>query len=168
LIQICTFKEGNYTLFADVLMNSGLMGDQWLPICSKCQEEVQECCVDVELTLFPDEIGPFLKEDPSNLIEYEDGTFGYEKSGNCCFLSVDNKCQLQQSGITKPVDCLIYPINYKNGKIFIDNSCWAKNLISKQKAISYLNKKLEKFPFYNSIKYEERNSDVFITNLPVV
>ena len=142
---------------------SKLCGENWAPICVKCQEEVQECCKDVELTLFPDELDHFKARDPENLFEYVDGTFGYEKTGDCCFLTDEKQCELQLNNIKKPVDCLIYPVNYKNSKIFIDSSCWAKDLVSISEAITLLEEKLKKYPAYKKVKYEERNSDIFIT-----
>ena len=141
---------------------SGLLGDEWYSICKACHEEVKECCIDVELTLFPDEIKNFKEKDPTHLHEYEDQTFGYVKKGSCCFLTEDKRCQLQEEGITKPIDCLIYPLNYKNGNIFLDTSCWAKELLVENKAISTLYEKLNKYPHYKNVQYEESKSDVII------
>ena len=146
----------------------GLNGDNWLPICLKCHEEVNECCIDVELTLFPDEVENFLERDPVNYKNYHDGTFGYDKKGKCCFLLKDNKCELYVKGKTKPLDCLIFPINYKNGKVFIDNSCFAKHLINKKDAIRLLQEKLDTYPQYKETRYEVRESDEYVMELPII
>ena len=149
-------------------VSSGLCGNKWLPICFKCHAEVKECCIDVELTLFPDEIQPFINKDPDNVKEYNDDTFGYEKDGKCCFLTTEYKCELQENNIKKPLDCLIFPLNYKEGKAFIDNSCWGKHLIDKGSAISYLREKLKKFSHYKKVSYEISDSDEFIMDLPMM
>ena len=60
---------------------------------------------------------------------------------------------------------MIYPINYKYGKIFIDTSCWALEFISTQDAIAFLRKKLDIFPVYKQIRYEIRGCDEFVMDL---
>lgn len=147
--------------------NQNLCGNNWTPICSRCQLEVKECCRDVELTLFPDELEPFLERDPHNVSEYTNETFGYDKEGACCFLTDQFECELQLMGIPKPIDCLIYPLNYKNGKIYLDLSCWAKELLNKPEAIDLLQTKLKKYPQYATVDYELRDTDEFVMDLPV-
>lgn len=146
---------------------AGLCGSDWLPTCKKCQEEVKECCFDVELTLFPDEIKEFKLRDYNNFETYSDDTYGYEKEGKCCFLNEENFCELQLKENPKPIDCLIFPINYKNANIYLDESCWNKDLVSKEEAIDTLIEKLNKYPHYRSIKYEIRETDSFIMEIPV-
>ena len=141
--------------------NNGLCGNNWFSICKKCQEEVQECCRDLELTLFPDEVDLFLKADPKKVKKDKHGIYGYN-SDKCIFLLPSNECGLQKENITKPIDCIIYPLNYKNGKIYLDKSCWAKELLNIDSGIDKLNEKLTKYPAYKGVNYDVRRTDAFI------
>jgi hypothetical protein len=147
--------------------NTGLAGEKWFEICKLCQEEVKECCRNLEITLFPDELEFFRAHDPKHVTTYKDGTFGYETK-RCIFLLPSNECDLQKNGKPKPIDCIIYPLNFKNAKIFIDSSCWAKRLLNVEKAFSLVQQKLEKYPMYRNVQYEVRESDIFIQDIPVI
>lgn len=144
-----------------------LCGSNWESICRACQLEDEECCRDLEMTLFPDELAPFGKRDPEGVVEYEDGTFGYE-ADRCCFLMEDNRCELQVLGYPKPVDCLMFPINYKNGRLYLDMSCWATDLSDLNEARSVLYAKLERFPHYHTVEYGVQETDVELEVIPPV
>ena len=151
----------------DVKENSGLAGNQWFPICQKCQIEVAECCRDLEMTLFPDELELFQEYDHKHVKKYKDGTYGY-KTKRCVFLLDNNQCQLQKTGKEKPLDCIIYPLSFKNGKMFIDSSCWAKRLLDVEKASKLVEKKIVKYPHYQSVEYFIRDTDIFYKNIPLI
>ena len=148
----------------DVEKNSGLAGNEWFKICKDCQLEVKECCRDIELTLFPDEIDHFMQNDPKHFKKYKDGTFGYETK-RCIFLLPTNECQLQKTGKSKPLDCIIYPLSYKNGKIFLDSSCWAKRLLDIPKATKLVEEKIAKFPNYQTVEYLIRETDIYLRDI---
>lgn len=147
--------------------NSGLAGNEWFTICKKCQLEVKECCRDLEMTLFPDELTLFLEHDPKHVKKYKDGTYGYETK-RCIFLQPNNECQLQKTGKEKPLDCIIYPLSFKNGQLFIDTSCWAKRLLNLEKATELVERKIAKFPQYQGIEYEIRDTDIFYKEIRVI
>jgi len=146
--------------------NTGLNGTKWFEICKLCQVEIEECCRDLELTLFPDELEPFLKHDPKHVKKYKDGTYGYKRK-RCVFLTQNNECELQKAGIPKPLDCTIYPLSFKNEKMFIDSTCWAKRLLDVNKATSLVEDKIAKFPLYKTVQYEMRETDIYIKDIKV-
>ena len=150
----------------DLEKNSGLAGTEWFSICKDCQEQVAECCQDLEMTLFPDELNLFLEHDKKHVKKYKDGTYGYE-TNRCVFLLPNNECQLQKEGKSKPLDCRIYPLSFKNGKVFIDTSCWAKRLLDTSKAIKQVEEKIAKYPHYLMVEYLIRDTDIFIQEIPV-
>ena len=147
--------------------NSGLAGSEWFKICQKCQIEVAECCQDLEMILLPDELDQFLEKDSKHVKKYEDGTFGY-KTKKCIFLLPSNECELQKTGKKKPLDCIIYPLNYKNNKLFLDTSCWAKRLLDINQAIKLVQDKLNQYPHYASVEYYIRESDIVIQDISSV
>lgn len=148
----------------DIANNSGTNGKEWFKICEKCQIEVAECCRDLEMTLFPDELNLFVEHDPKHVKKYKDGTFGYITK-RCIFLLPTNECQLQKTGKPKPIDCVIYPLSFKNGKIYIDRSCWAKHLLNVTKATALVEEKIAKFPNYLNVEYYLRNTDVYLKEI---
>lgn len=150
----------------DVEKNTGLAGSEWFTICKACQEQVAECCQDLEMTLFPDELDLFLEHDKKHVKKYKDGTFGY-KTKRCIFLLPSNECQLQKTGKAKPLDCKIYPLNFKNGKIFIDNSCWAKRLLDVSQAAKLVEEKIAKYPLYSTVEYLVRDTDIYLQDIKI-
>ncbi|MHA2363848.1 MAG: hypothetical protein ACXAC7_07805 [Candidatus Hodarchaeales archaeon] len=147
-------------------VKTSLYGSKWLSICMECHKQEDTCCKNIEITLFPDEIHLFQERDPSNVFHLSDGSVLYEKE-SCCFLSQNNLCELQLKGILKPLDCLIYPLNYKNGSIFLDRSCQAKKLLDTVNAKNKLYEKISKFPSYISVEYEIQQSDQFIEKIDI-
>ena len=81
------------------------------------------------------------------------------------FLLPSNECQLQKTGKSKPLDCMIYPLNFKNGKMFIDTSCWAKRLLDVEKASKLIEEKIQKYPDYHFVEYLVRDTDIFIKDI---
>lgn len=146
--------------------NTGLAGNDWFKICEKCQIAVAECCRNIEITLFPDEVEQFKARDRKHVKKYKDSTFGYETK-RCVFLLKNNECELQKQGKNKPLDCIIYPLNFKNGKIFIDTSCWAKHLLEPEKAMKLVEEKMNKYPEYRDVEYEVRDTDKYIKDIPL-
>ena len=145
----------------EVSHETSLSGENWIETCKQCQTTIGDCCKDIELTLFPDEIGSFIERDAKNVSRYSFGTqeiWGYDNT-RCCFLNENDQCELQLQGITKPIDCLIYPLNYKNGKIFLDNSCPGFSLLDLKTSKTILREKLNKFPQYYHIKYAVMSTD---------
>ena len=53
----------------------------------------------------------------------------------------------------------MYPINYKNQKLFLDTSCPAKCLGNKNRAKALLMEKLRQYPDYYYVSYEEMIDD---------
>ena len=145
---------------------TSLCGSDWLATCQSCHIEEGDCCRNLEISLFPDEIVPFQQRDPEHVIHYIDDTYGYEKEV-CCFLMADNRCELQVTGIKKPVDCQIYPLNYKNGQIYLDTTCRAQELLAMQEAKSILHKKIQKYPQYLMVDYEVLPTDLFIETISI-
>lgn len=148
----------------DVEKNNGLAGSDWFKICKECQVEIEECCRDLEMMLFPDELDLFLKHDKKHVKKYKDGTYGYETK-RCVFLQTNNECQLQKQGKIKPLDCRIYPLTFKNSKLFIDTSCWAKRLLDTSKAIKQVEEKIAKYPQYLAVEYVIRDSDIYVQDI---
>ena len=148
----------------DIADNSGTNGNEWFKICEKCQIEVAECCRDLEMTLFPDELPIFMEHDPKHVKKYKDGTFGYNTK-RCVFLLPTNECQLQKTGKPKPLDCVIYPLSFKNAKIFIDTSCWAKHLLNVSKATLLVEQKIAKYPHYLNVEYLVRETDILLKEI---
>ena len=146
--------------------NTAMAGNEWFKICEKCQIAVAECCRNIEITLFPDELELFKTHDPKHVKKYKDGTFGYETK-RCVFLLKNNECELQKQGKDKPLDCIIYPFNFKNGKMFIDTSCWAKHLLDTEKAKNLVEEKMRKYPHYRNVEYEIRETDIYIKDIPI-
>lgn len=147
--------------------NNGLNGSKWFEICKACQEEVEECCRDLQMTLFPDELEQFSKHDPKHVKKYKDGTYGYETK-RCIFLLPTNECELQKTGRQKPLDCIIYPMSFKNGKVFLDRSCWAKRLLDVEKAYELVTKKITKYPHYVNVQYLIRNTDIYLKDIEII
>lgn len=145
-------------------------GENWKDYCIPCHEKYGDCCKDLEMTLFPDEIKVFQEKDPKNVSQYsleikdKSGTkrvvtsWGYNAK-TCVFLTDKGLCELQINEKQKPVDCLMYPINYKNQKIFLDTSCPAKSLGDKNKAKILLMEKLKQYPDYYYVSYEIMSKD---------
>ena len=127
------------------------------------------------MTLFPDEIHHFLEKDPSNvkkyLIKTDEGKtiiiWGYNAK-KCIFLTDDNLCKLQLQNKSKPIDCLLFPFNYKNYNLYLDTSCPAKDLAKLEHAKQLINQKLEQYPEYRYVAYEVMPSDILIESLPVL
>lgn len=150
----------------DVEENSGLAGSDWFKICKNCQVEIEECCRDLEMALFPDELDLFLEHDKKHVKKYKDGTYGYETK-RCVFLLQNNECKLQKEGKSKPLDCMIYPLSFKSGKVYIDSTCWAKRLLDTSKAIKLVEEKIAKYPQYMQVEYLIRDTDIFIQEIKV-
>ena len=149
-------------IILDISHEPSLSGERWSAVCKNCQATIGDCCRDIELTLFPDEIHTFMERDPTNVSQYNIGTkkvWGYNNV-RCCFLNTNDQCELQLKGIPKPIDCLIYPLNYKNGKIFLDSSCPGRSLLDIEAAKSVLREKLKKFPAYAAVRYAIMSSDI--------
>ncbi|MHA2339752.1 MAG: hypothetical protein ACXACX_20785 [Candidatus Hodarchaeales archaeon] len=164
------------TSFELPLEIENLQGEKWKKFCLPCHETHGDCCKDLELTLFPDEVNNFKEKDPKNVSKYtlkvkdQEGKekivifWGYNAK-ECGFLQKNGLCELQVLGKLKPVDCLMYPINYKNQKIFLDTSCPAQSLGDKKKAKSVLLEKLKKFPDYYHVSYDIMPEDKEIDSL---
>ena len=147
-----------------------LQGEEWKKYCLPCHETHGDCCKNLELTLFPDEIEHFKAKDKFSVSKYTlevKTTRGEKKIVNfwgynakkCTFLLNNGLCELQVTGKQKPVDCLMYPINYKNQKLFLDTSCPANSLGNKEKALSILKSKLKQFPDYYYVSYDVMPED---------
>ncbi|MHA2339484.1 MAG: hypothetical protein ACXACX_19435, partial [Candidatus Hodarchaeales archaeon] len=58
------------TSFELPLEIENLQGEKWKKYCLPCHETHGDCCKDLELTLFPDEISNFKEKDPKNVSKY--------------------------------------------------------------------------------------------------
>ena len=153
-------------------MVGSICGSSWLDTCSSCQKNNTDCCRNIELALFPDEIKPFIKrgvrlelkrEILASGVEFERYVYNTER---CTFLNKENLCELQLSGRRKPTDCLIYPVNYKLGRIFLDHSCPGVPLLNVDEAKQRIKRRLAEYPEYRNLDYIITPADELLEVIP--